>query len=128
MKAQCLCGAVKFDGQLADDAIQACHCNQCQRWTGGGPLLVTRVTDLTIEGAKHIGTYHHSDHGERAFCKTCGSSLPAMSSTGRFWVVPAGTLTDDPGMQPQRNIFWASRAPWFVPTAELPHHDELPPR
>ena len=63
-----------------------------------------------------------------AFCTTCGSSLPSMSSTGRYWVVPAGTLEDDPGIEPSRSIFWGSRAPWFRDTGALPHHDELPER
>ena len=61
-----------------------------------------------------------------AWCKECGSSLPNMSSTGRFWVVPAGTLDEDPGARPRRSIFWGSRAPWFEETGSMPKHDELP--
>ena len=40
------------------------------------------------------------------------------------YLVPAGNLDDDPGLQPERNIFWASRAPWYVAAAELPTFDE----
>ena len=61
-----------------------------------------------------------------AFCTTCGSSLPSLSSTGRFWVVPAGTVDGDPGVEPTRNIFWGSRAPWLRDVGSLPVHDELP--
>jgi hypothetical protein len=35
-----------------------------------------------------------------------------------------GSLDDDPGCQPEKNIFWASRAPWYAEPADLPTFDE----
>ena len=35
-----------------------------------------------------------------------------------------GTLDDDPGSQPEKNIYWASRAPWYANPADLPTFDE----
>ena len=49
---------------------------------------------------------------------------PGLADIGQ--PVPAGTLDEAPDAAPLRNIFWDSRAPWFVPTSELPHHAELP--
>jgi hypothetical protein len=34
--------------------------------------------------------------------------------------VPAGTLDDDPGLRPQRHIFFDLKAPWFDITDTLP--------
>ena len=42
---QCLCGAVTFTADVGDGVL-ACHCTQCQRWTGGGPYLCVSVSDL----------------------------------------------------------------------------------
>jgi hypothetical protein len=38
-----------------------------------------------------------------------------------------GTLDDDPGVSPRRHVFFASRAPWFDPSDDLPRDDESPP-
>ena len=62
------------------------------------------------------------------FCRTCGSELPWTTKNGRWVLVPAGTLDDDPGERPQRNIHWGSRAPWYCAASELPTFDTVPPR
>ena len=62
-----------------------------------------------------------------AFCTTCGSSLPWLNQRGTMVIIPAGTLADDPPLRLQRNIMWASRAPWYVHASELEQFDELPP-
>ena len=47
MRAQrcgrCLCGAVTVRAELKSPEIGACHCGQCQRWTGGGPYFAASV-------------------------------------------------------------------------------------
>jgi hypothetical protein len=43
-------------------------------------------------------------------------------------IVTAGTLDDDPGARPVQNIFWGSRAPWYLVPADLPAFEEIPPR
>ena len=48
--------------------------------------------------------------------------------TRRVVVVPAGTLDQDPGIRPDKNIYCASRAEWYTSVESLPQHDEGPPR
>jgi hypothetical protein len=61
-----------------------------------------------------------------AFCTVCGSSLPWLTRNGKLYLVPAGTLDDDPGATVERSIYWGSRASWYRPTDELPSFDEKP--
>lgn len=129
----CLCGAVRYQLTGPILTFQYCHCSRCRKFTGSGHAanLFVRPNHLEwVTGEEQRGTYvlDAEPPFPTSFCKTCGSSLPSMSSTGKFWVVPAGTLTADPEVRPERNIFWESRAPWFVGTDTLPRHDELPPR
>ena len=63
-----------------------------------------------------------------AFCNNCGSSLPWLSKSGRVVVVPAGTLDEDPGLRPDKNIYCGSRPDWYISAASLVEHDEGPPR
>jgi len=113
--------------------FQYCHCSRCRKFTGSAHAanLFTRKEHLEwVRGADAVQTYKldATPGFATAFCSRCGSSLPNMSSTGKFWVVPAGTLDTDPALKPRRSIYWESRAPWFVETGELPHHSALPPK
>ena len=81
-----------------------------------------------LEGEERVRHYAVADakYHATAFCDRCGSKLPWRPQGGKIIVVPAGTLDDSPGIQPVQNIFYASRAGWFVPSGDLPSHDELP--
>jgi len=81
-------------------------------------------------GEEYVGRYEveEAQHFATSFCQHCGSSLPWLGKSGKAVVVPAGTLDDDPLIRPMHNIFWGSRAPWYIEPSALPHYDELPPR
>jgi hypothetical protein len=83
------------------------------RWTSGEDL----VRRYEVPDAKYFCT---------AFCSRCGSSLPWKTRDGRFYLVPAGTLDEEPGEPVQRTIYWGSRASWYEPVDALPIYDELP--
>ncbi|MEM6637730.1 MAG: GFA family protein [Pseudomonadota bacterium] len=110
---QCLCGAVKVHGELRSGDVQACHCGQCQRWTGGGPLLAVRVQDLEIEAEAEIETYQASNHGERAFCRTCGSTLYWKMQGKPPSFVALGLLDDQSGLSVTEEIFVDYRPAWM---------------
>lgn len=52
--------------------------------------------------------------------------MPWISKTGRYYLVPAGALDDDPEGRPQRNIYWDSRADWYSGVSSLPTFAEGP--
>ena len=111
----CLCGAVRFDCTLKAPAIQACHCQQCQRWTGGGPLFVANVSAFEFKDDASIGTFIASDWGERLFCKTCGSTVMWKMQNRPPNSVPVGLLDDQSGLTIEEEIFVDRRPDW------LPH-------
>lgn len=113
---QCLCGAVKFSAEV-EGGVQACHCVQCQRWTGGGPLFVVRVHNLAIEGQNAIGAYHASHWGERATCKTCGSTLYWKMQGADPDFLAVGLLDDQSGLTVAEEIFVDYRPDWLPPFA-----------
>ena len=127
---QCLCGAVRY--RLSEPiGFQYCHCSRCRKFTGSvhAANVFVRPDSLQwLEGEENVNTYvlDGKPRFPTAFCARCGSSMPSLSSTGKFWVVPAGGIEGDPGVRPARSIFWASRAPWYEDVSALPKHDELP--
>jgi hypothetical protein len=109
---QCLCGAVRF-GAIVAHGIQACHCTQCQRWTGGGPLLSVRVSEMEMTGEDRIAAYHASEWGERAFCGTCGSTLYWRMRGEPVAYVTVGLLDDQTGLSVTEEIFVDHRPAWL---------------
>lgn len=106
----CLCGAVRFTLSSAPDHTGACHCSMCRKWSGGVFLGVQAAPGtMTIEGQDNIATYPSSGWAERAFCKTCGSSLfyrvTAPGPHQGVCHVGLGTLDDPSGITLTDEIF-----------------------
>jgi len=131
MKGSCVCGTVTYEISPPFTTFQYCHCSRCRKFTGSAQapnLFVPPAQFAWLQGHDNVGRYEHPDakYFATSFCKTCGSSMPWAVQGGKNIVVPAGTLDEDPGIQPQQNIFWASKASWFVSPHELHKHDGLP--
>ena len=111
---RCLCGAVGFTVDLKNAGITACHCGQCRRWTGGGPLYSVRADEVRIDGESAIAAYRHSEWGERAFCGTCGTTLYWRMQGKPVAYVQPGMLDDQTGLALTAEIFVDQRAPWMA--------------
>lgn len=72
----CLCGAVSYTLAKEPAEMGACHCDMCRKWSGGIYLAFeVKAGDIEITGQENLGTFTSSEWAERAFCKTCGSSI-----------------------------------------------------
>jgi len=131
IRGSCVCGAVTYAVRPPFLAFQYCHCSRCRKATGSAHatnLFTASERFQWTGGEAHVRRFELSSakywcHG---FCELCGSSLPWQTRTGKAFIVPAGTLDDDPGERPSRNIYWASRAPWYEHAGELDTFEEFP--
>jgi hypothetical protein len=124
----CLCGTSAFELDGPFGAFQYCHCSRCRKKSGsahGANIFVPPGQFRWVCGEDVVRRFELP--GARAFCSgfcsVCGSAMPWRTRSGQLVIVPAGALDTDPGERPQRNVHFASRAPWYVPSAELPTHD-----
>ncbi len=129
----CVCGAVRYAATPPFFAFQYCHCTRCRKASGTAHatnLFVKTAQFHWVAGEDNVQRFDlpTAKYWSHTFCKTCGSSTPWLSRTGKAVIIPAGTLDDDPGMAPERNIFFASRASWYAHAADLETFDESPPR
>lgn len=120
----CLCGAVRFTCQLTSTGLQACHCVQCQRWTGGGPLFNVHVDMVDFEDDSAVGRYHASDWGERCFCTTCGSTLCWKMQDKPTRSLAVGLLDDQSGLTMTEEIFVDRRPDWLPKWTEAKQSTE----
>ena len=121
---QCLCGSVQFEAAEVARDIHACHCNECQRWTGGGPLYAVRSKGVTVKGEEHIQTYRHSAWGERAVCRICGTTLYWKMQDAPIAMLALGVLNDRSGMTLTEEIFIDHWPDWMPPHKGAAQHTE----
>jgi hypothetical protein len=111
---RCLCGAVQFSGvPIADRGVSICHCGQCRRWNSGPLMSLDMVGGVTLTKDEGLVWYRSSDHGERGFCRQCGSGLFwRRPGAERDWGVSAGALDDPSGLMIAR-LIWVDDTPGF---------------
>lgn len=130
-EGSCVCGKVRFRVRPPFVFFQYCHCSRCQKVTGSAhsaSLFVGVEQFEWISGEELVKRYElpSAKYFCTGFCSVCGSRMPWLSRNGRFVLVPAGTLDSDPGVRPEQNIYWSSKATWYLPVDELDTFDEKP--
>lgn len=131
IRGSCLCSAVGFEIRAPFVFFQYCHCSRCRKSSGSAhsaSLLVKTDQFAWTRGEADVRRYElpTAEYFCTGFCGVCGSSLPWRTRNGKLFLVPAGSLDDDPGVMPSRNIFWNSRASWYLPASDLPTFPEEP--
>ncbi len=131
LKGSCLCGGVRFTVEPPLGAFRYCHCSRCQKATGAAHaanIFVPEAQFSWTDGEALITRYDLPDAQRFSvwFCSRCGTRVPHKVRTRQDYLLPAGVLDGDPGVRPDSNIFWASRACWYVDTGERPKHEQYP--
>lgn len=116
LQGQCLCGAVRFHGEPdAERGVTVCHCGQCRRWSGGGPLIAVRfIGGIAFDADGALRWFASSTHGERGFCSRCGSSLFWRSpGAGNDASASLGALQEDHGLVIGAHIWIEDKPDWY---------------
>jgi len=116
---RCLCGNISYtiEGDLLATAV--CHCEHCQRQSGGAfsTNLVVQESQLTVSGELSI----YEDRGRtgdavyvlRKFCGNCGSPIVSeLLEPAGVLAVKAGTLDDTSAVQPNIQAWCVDKQPW----------------
>ncbi len=117
----CFCGKVRFEFEPDYIAYRYCFCGRCRKVRGSAHAanIFVRQEALTwLAGEDEIRRFDLD--GARfgnCFCGTCGSPVPREVLGGKAWLIPAGTVDEDPGIAPEGAIFWDSRVAW-LPAAD----------
>lgn len=127
----CLCGDAAYELRIGGWTLMQCHCSRCRKARSaahGTNLFVASDRFRWLGGDPALGSYRPPD-AERftqTFCTRCGSSMPR--DAGAMFVVPAGSLDGDPGIEDRKHIFTGSKAPWFAVADTWPQFETMPPR
>lgn len=128
----CLCGKVSFEVSGPFAAFHWCHCSRCRKDTGSAHasnLFAKPESIRWLNGEDMVRRFDlpEAERFAKAFCARCGSPVPYVNRSGTHLIVPAGTLDVEPGIDPQDNIHWGSRASWYEPGIKAPRYEDEPP-
>jgi hypothetical protein len=130
LSGSCLCGAVTYTVTGEERRFFHCHCQRCRKASGTGHAsnLFVKGELRWNSGEDQVTTYRLPDaeHFSNTFCRTCGSRVPRFVESFGVAFIPAGSLDDEPELQPQARVFVGSRAAWSCDGRDLPVFEEYP--
>jgi hypothetical protein len=130
IKGSCLCGAARYS--VAGEAVRFyhCHCSRCRKASGTGHAsnLFVQGSLQWDSGADQVQTFKlpEAERFTNTFCKTCGGRLPRMIEALGMVFIPAGSLDQEPAINPQARIFVGSRASWSCEQGPIPGFENYP--
>lgn len=134
LEGSCHCGAVSFSCESrAPYPYNYCYCSICRKTAGGGGFAINLHADaqtLAVSGRDHIAVYRawldhplrrHRSHGERRFCRECGSALWVWDPDWPELMHPFASAIDTPlPAPPERCHIMLDSKPDWVPVPEGP--------
>jgi hypothetical protein len=127
MTGGCLCGAVRYQGEAEPIFVRACHCKDCQRFTGTAFITVIAVPKGTIRFTGPLTTYTQPGGTSglplhRRFCAVCSSPVAVEVEGSARTVITAGTLDDTTFVRPTANIFCEAAQSWVPMSPDMEKH------
>jgi hypothetical protein len=129
----CRCGAVRYT--LALDALPptyACHCRDCQTWSGSAFSQQTFVPDAALSVSGPLAVYELTTPSGRTsvqrMCAVCHTRIyNTNSARPGVTVVRAGTLDRSDELEVVAHIWAQRKQPWLSLPADVPAWSEGAP-
>jgi hypothetical protein len=125
----CLCGQVRWRATAEPANVRACHCRECQRWTGA-PFFARAIFQAdAFERAGDLTSWPTSPRIDRRSCARCGTPMFAdpKDPPARF-AVSLATMDDPDALRPQAHIWTCEKLDWLVLADGLPQYEKGAPR
>lgn len=128
----CRCGAVRYT--LALDALPrtyACHCTDCQTWSGSAFSQQAVVPEAALEISGPVALFElkgQSGHiSHQRMCSTCHTRVfNTNSARPGVAVIRAGTLDRSNELEVTAHIWTRSKQPWLALRDDVPSWPEAP--
>ncbi|MEZ5914755.1 MAG: GFA family protein [Parvularculaceae bacterium] len=114
-----MCGAIAYEAKPLNQKIDACHCEQCRRWSGHFWASVnSEFSSLKfVQGDDKVKWFRSSDLVRRGFCGECGSTLfwhpDRHSEYAHILGISAGSLNAPTGVKLSVHIFVAEKGDYY---------------
>jgi hypothetical protein len=127
ISGQCHCGAISFTALVDPAKVIACHCTDCQAFSGA-PFRA--VLPAPAEGVNWSGTPRHyvkvaasGNRRAQAFCADCGTQLYACDPESPTVLnLRLGCVNERAQLPPAVHIWGQSAMPWARVPQDVPFH------
>ncbi len=125
---QCHCGAISFTALIDPNKIVACHCADCQTFSGAPFRAVAFATpdNVKITGTpKHyVKTAASGNRRAQGFCGECSTQLYATEpDTPKVYGFRLGCVNERAQLAPTVQIWGNSAMPWLKTLQTMPQHE-----
>jgi len=125
LKGGCVCGAIRYEIAREPLRVYACHCTDCQRFTGSAFAIgvVVPADAFHVTGPETRLVPNGVTEGGRrkrvAVCPECGTRLfgeprPDRCYQGMVRPVLGGTLDDTSWLRPTIHVWTRSAQRWVI--------------
>ena len=113
----CHCGKIKITAKVKKSETRACHCTDCQKFSGAPFRAVAMMSSeqVVISGAvkEYLKTADSGNERIQGFCGNCGSQIYAADPAKTLFMVRTGCLSQHDQLVPAKHIFGKSAASWL---------------
>jgi hypothetical protein len=125
LRGGCVCGAIRYEIAQEPLRVYACHCKDCQRFTGSafaiGVVIPSEAFQLTGPETRLVpnGITEGGRLKRLSACPECGTRLfgdlrPDGRYKGMVRAILGGTLDDTSWLRPTIHVWTRSAQPWVV--------------
>lgn len=127
----CHCGAVRYAFTTEPELTFFCHCNDCQRTTGGPFSMELMIAEpsFSIEGSlnSYMVTGDSGKPVRRWHCEKCASGIYLEGEADPGYIfLKVGSLDDASWVTPQMHIYTSAQQPWLKIDDDLPRYEYAP--
>ncbi|MFT4581434.1 MAG: hypothetical protein ACI915_000166 [Gammaproteobacteria bacterium] len=116
----CICGKVRYEIKDGPLFVHACHCSDCQRFSGSAFVVLLGVAKADIDVLGDTSSVTNPTPSRSGYdAHYCASCATVIWSKYHFVDLPliavrGGTLDDPKLAPPAYHIFVKSKQPWVV--------------
>ena len=117
ISGKCHCGAIKLTGRTDIANSIACHCTDCQVFSGGPyrAVAICKAEDLIFDGVpqEYVKIADSGNKKIQGFCRNCGTQLFAADEKKTIFNIRVGWLDQRDIIKPKKHIFGSSARDWI---------------
>ena len=127
---KCHCGQVAFEAEVLPEAVEICHCSDCQTLSGSAyrtvvPALPGTFRLLSGKPRSYVKTAESGSRRAQVFCPHCGTPIYSAAADGgpSFLGIRVGTLHQRDLLVPKAQYWCRSAQRWAMDLGSIKKND-----
>jgi hypothetical protein len=127
ISGQCHCGSISFTATIDPSKVMACHCKDCQTFSGAPfrAVVPAPVETVSMSGTPklYVKVAESGNRRAQAFCADCGTQLYASEADApKMLNIRLGSINERAQLPPAIQVWGQSAMPWLHALSDAPMH------